>query len=202
MSTRRTGFALYTEKDSLNGERIAITLAIKNINCELVVVDPADPPEDLLDVNSQLILPCLMTREVALYYSDIILEFIDERFPHPPLLPNDPISRGKSRLVLKKATTEWYPLIEKAIEKGKADRKTTKEIQDLLTAINPLFEGNDYFQSEDFSVIDATILPFLWWLDRLEIAYPKNSSAIRDYADRLLTLEPIEKLYAKKDRII
>ncbi len=198
MSTRRTGFALFSEKNSLNADRIALTLAIKNIPYDLVIVDPNDPPEELLDVNTQVILPCLSTREVALYYSGIILEFIDERFPHPPLLPNDPITRGKFRLTLKKIVKDWYPLIEKGIEKGKVDKKSAKEISDILETHNILFKELPFFQSEDFSVIDATIAPFLWWVDQLEIPYPKNSNYIRAYADRLFEIEAIAKTLSKK----
>lgn len=201
MSTRRNGFTLYLEKNSLDADRVAITLLEKNITCDQVVVDTSNPPEDLLDVNSQLILPTLITREVALYHTDTILEFLDERFPHPPLLPNDPINRAKFRLTLRKIVDEWYPLVEKLIGRKTADTKTNKAIGNLLVAHAPLFEETEFFQSDEFSLIDATIAPFLWWVNHLEVPIPSKAEATMLYSERLLNRDSVKALFDKKTRL-
>ncbi len=200
MSTRRTGFTLYTEKNSLDGDRVAITLLEKNITCDQVVVDPTNPPEDLLEINPQLILPTLVTREIAIYHTDTILEFLDERFPHPPLLPNEPIARARFRLTIKTVVNDWYPMIEKLIGRKTADNKTNKAIGELLVAYGPLFAENEFFQSEDFSLIDATIAPFFWWLKHLEIPVPKKATAAMEYSERLLEKESVKTAFEKKEK--
>lgn len=198
MSTRRSGFTLYQENNSLDADRIAITLLEKNILSDAVYVDIANPPEELLDINQQLILPTLETKEVTLYYSSIILEFLDERFPHPPLLPHDPINRGKFRLILKRVIHEWYPLLEKVIKKGEADKKSSKAINDLLLRYDPLFEGNIYFQSNDFSMIDASLAPFFWYLKQFQIDVPDKASFTKEYSKNLLNRESVQHYYKSK----
>lgn len=198
MSTRRSGFTLYQENSSLDADRIAITLLEKNIMSDAVFVDLTNPPEELLDINQQLILPTLETKEVTLYYSGIILEFLDERFPHPPLLPHDPINRGKFRLILQRIIHEWYPLLEKIIRKGEADRKSAKSVTDLLLRYDPLFEGNTYFQGNDFSVIDASLAPFFWYLKQYQIAIPDKATAIQEYSDTILSRESVTHHYKIK----
>lgn len=198
MSTRRSGFTLYQESSSLDADRIAITLLEKNILSDAVYVDITNPPEDLLDINQQLILPTLETKEVTLYYSSIILEFLDERFPHPPLLPHDPINRGKFRLILKRIINEWYPLLEKIIKKGEADKKSSKAINDLLLRFDPLFEGNIYFQGNDFGMIDASLAPFFWYLQQFQIDIPEKATATKEYSANLLLRESVQHHYKLK----
>ncbi len=198
MSTRRSGFTLYQETASLDADRIAITLLEKNILSDAVYVDITNPPEELLDINQQLILPTLETKEVTLYYSSIILEFLDERFPHPPLLPHDPISRGKFRLILKRIIHEWYPLLEKVMKKGEADKKSSKAINDLLLRYDPLFEGNIYFQGNDFGLIDASLAPFFWQLQLLQIDIPEKATATKEYSKNILKRESVQHFYKSK----
>lgn len=198
MSTRRSGFTLYQENTSLDADRIAITLLEKNILSDAVYVDIANPPEELLDINQQLILPTLETKEVTLYYSSIILEFLDERFPHPPLLPHDPINRGKFRLILKRVIHEWYPLLDKVIKKGEADKKSIKAINDLLLRYDPLFEGFVYFQNNDFSMIDASLAPFFWHLKQYQIDIPTKALAIQEYNKTILARESVVHHYKTK----
>ncbi|OYQ89501.1 Stringent starvation protein A [Wohlfahrtiimonas chitiniclastica] len=198
MSTRRSGFTLYQENPSLDADRIAITLLEKNILSDSVYVDISNPPEELLDINPQLILPTLETKEVTLYYPGIVLEFLDERFPHPPLLPHDPINRGKFRLILKRVLNEWYSLLEKVLKKGEADKKSMKAIHDLLLRYNPLFEGFIYFQSNDFSIIDASLAPFFWHLQAFDIAIPEKAPAIIEYNSNILARESVIHHYKSK----
>lgn len=198
MSTRRSGFTLYQENISLDADRIAITLLEKNILSDAVYVDIANPPEELLDINQQLILPTLETKEVTLYYSSIILEFLDERFPHPPLLPHDPINRGKFRLILKRIIHEWYPLLDKVIKKGEADKKSSKAINDLLLRYDPLFMGNIYFQGNDFSIIDASLAPFFWHLKQYQIDVPEKATATKEYSSNILNRESVQHYYKTK----
>lgn len=202
MSTSPGDYTLYVEKNSLDGDRIAITLLEKSITFDQVIVDLAQPPEDLLEINPNLVLPAIVTKEISLYHTDTILEFLNERYPQPALLPNDPISRAKFRLALHKIVNEWYPLIEDSIESKDVDNKTCQRIESILVAYAPLFSETEYFQSDEFSLIDSTIAPFLWWINQLGIEIPTTASNTRQYAQRLLNRENIKEFFNNKVRLV
>lgn len=202
MSTSPGDYTLYVEKNSLDGDRIAITLLEKSISFDQVIVDLAHPPEDLLEINPNLVLPAIVTKEISLYHTDTILEFLNERYPQPALLPNDPISRAKFRLALHKIVNEWYPLIENSIESKDVDHKTCQRIESILVAYAPLFSETEYFQSDEFSLIDSTIAPFLWWINQLGIEIPTAASNTRQYAQRLLNRENIKEFFNNKVRLV
>lgn len=198
MSTRRSGFTLYQESHSLDADRISITLLEKNILSDQVIVDIANPPESLLDANQNLVLPTLETKEVTLYYTDIILEFLDERFPHPPLFPHDPITKGKFRLIERRIISEWYPLVDKIVKKGEADKKTIKLIHELLIRYNALFENNVYFQGNEFTLIDATLAPVFWYLKIYDIPLPEKAAAVIEYSENVLARESVQHIYTRR----
>ncbi len=198
MSTRRSGFTLYQESYSLDADRISITLLEKNILSDQVIVDIANPPESLLDANQNLVLPTLETKEVTLYYTDIILEFLDERFPHPPLFPHDPITKGKFRLIERRIISEWYPLVDKIVKKGEADKKTIKLIHELLIRYNALFENNVYFQGNEFTLIDATLAPVFWYLKIYDIPLPEKAVAVIEYSENVLARESVQHIYTRR----
>ncbi len=183
---RRAALTLFAEKNALDADRIAIMMAEKGLAHDRVIVDPAHPPEDLLDLNPTLNMPAFITREISLYYPSVIMEYLDERFPHPPLLPPDPISRGRFRLMLNRIQTEWYPLVEKLIKTEGSDKKSTKLLVEALTVACPLFQGKSFFQSDDFSMIDCTLAPIFYWVNQFNISLSTKAEAAEDYGIRVL----------------
>lgn len=114
--------ALFSSPTSLQSHRVRCVLAEKGINVEVVDVDPAQPPEDLIDLNPYQTIPTLLDRDLVLYDAGVITEYLDERYPHPPLMPVDPVSRARLRLAMHRLMKDWYSL---AIKLEGSDRRST-----------------------------------------------------------------------------
>lgn len=166
--------------------RTRIVLAEKDITCETVDVDLNKLPEDLAELNPYNTVPTLIDRDLVLYDSRIIIEYLDERFPHPPLMPVDPVSRAKTRIALMRIEQDWYPLVNDILTKSeKLVTKARKELRESLIASTEVFKAKTYFLSEDFSLVDATIAPILWRLPVLGIELPKEAKPVLTYAERI-----------------
>lgn len=186
--SRRSTMTLFSDPSSLLSHRVRLVLAEKNVTCDIVDVDPLDLPEDVVDLNPYGTLPLLVDRDLALYDSRIVCEYIDERFPHPPLLPVDPVSRATTRLYMFRVENDWYPLAETILGGGKAATKARKELKEGLMAAAPVLAANPYFMSEEYSLVDATLAPLLWRLPHLGIEL--NGAAgkqVNTYAAQMFT---------------
>ncbi|MDQ2696366.1 MAG: glutathione S-transferase N-terminal domain-containing protein [Pseudomonadota bacterium] len=183
---RRSVMTLYSSPASCISHRTRIVLAEKGIRAEVCQVDPAHPPEDLLDLNPYHSLPTLVDRDLVLYDSRVIMEYLDERFPHPPLLPVDPVNRARHRLYLSRIESDWYSLLE-PLEQGDAAARdqARSALRDSLSASAAVFGAKPYFLSDDFSLVDCSIAPLLWRLPRYGIALPAPARSILRYAERL-----------------
>ena len=199
-TSRRASITLFADKYSLHADALGILLLEKNLAHERVIVDISNPPEDLLDINPQLHLPALFTREVVLYYVDVVMDYLDERYPHPPMLPVDPINRGRFRLILKRIIAEWYPHIEKMIAKNEVDKKSAKAINDLILASNSLFGQKIFFQSNEFSMADCVLAPIFMWIKDFSIAIPAEAEAIQEYSMRVLARGSVRHILEKSNR--
>ncbi len=166
--------------------RTRIVLAEKDITCETVDVDLNKLPEDLAELNPYNTVPTLIDRDLVLYDSRIIIEYLDERFPHPPLMPVDPVSRAKTRIALMRIEQDWYPLVNDILTKSeKLVTKARKELRESLISSTEVFKAKTYFLSEDFSLVDATIATILWRLPVLGIELPKEAKPVLTYAERI-----------------
>jgi RNA polymerase-associated protein len=181
---------LYTAASSIECHRTRIVLNEKDIAHELILVDPKKVPEDLIDLNPYGSLPTLIDRDLVLYNSRVIMEYLEERFPHPPLMPVGPVQRAQTRLMLFQLESDWYPLIDIIETKGdKAVVKARKDLTDSLVSIAEVFNVTPFFLSEEFTLVDASIAPILWRLRHYGIELPKEGKAINAYADRLFERE-------------
>jgi len=181
---------LYTTASSIECHRTRIVLNEKDIAHELKLVDPKKLPEDLIDLNPYGSLPTLIDRDLVLYNSRVIMEYLEERFPHPPLMPVGPVQRAQTRLTLFQLEHDWYPLVDIIETKGeKAVTKAKKDLTDSLASIAEVFEHTPYFLSEEFTLVDASIAPILWRLRHYGIELPKEAKAINTYAERLFERE-------------
>jgi RNA polymerase-associated protein len=177
---------LFSDPQSLHSHRVRLVLAEKNVTCDIVDVDPLNLPEDVMDLNPYGTAPTLVDRELALYDSRIICEYLDERFPHPPLLPVDPVSRASSRLYMFRVENDWYSLVGQILSGGKAATKARKELREGLTAAAPILAHKPFFMSEEFSLVDASIAPLLWRLPALGIEFSGTAAKqINTYAGSL-----------------
>lgn len=170
----------------VHSHRVRIVLAEKGINVELIFVDDHNKPEDLIDLNPYNTVPTLVDRDLVLYHSQVIVEYLDERFPHPPLMPVDPVSRARSRMMLYRIQRDWYALQEDIIHGNEqVAEKARRELRDSVTIIAPVFEQKKYFMSDDFSLVDCTIAPILWRLPFYGVELPTQAKAIDLYTQRI-----------------
>jgi RNA polymerase-associated protein len=164
--------------------RTRIVLAEKGIGIDIVSVEAGRFPEDLLDLNPYHSVPTLVDRDLVLYDSRVIIEYLDERFPHPPLMPVDPVSRAQFRLALYRIERDWYGLsrqIDTEPDKKQA-AKLKKILRDTILQSTDLFKVKPFFLSDEFSLVDATIAPILWRLPHYEIDLAPQGQAIEKYA--------------------
>jgi RNA polymerase-associated protein len=180
---------LFSSPDEPASHRTRIVLAEKDVEIEIVSVTPGRFPEDLLDLNPDHSLPTLVDRDLVLYDSRIIIEYLDERFPHPPLMPVDPVSRAHFRLALHRIERDWYGLAAK-IDKGPDGPDAPRlrgELRDLIVQTADFVRNKPYFMSDELSLVDVTIAPLLWRLPRYRIELPKESTPLMKYANLLFS---------------
>jgi RNA polymerase-associated protein len=181
---------LFSAPDEPASHRTRIVLAEKDVEIEIVSVTPGRFPEDLLDLNPDHSLPTLVDRDLVLYDSRIIIEYLDERFPHPPLMPVDPVSRAQFRLALHRIERDWYGIaakLEKTAPEGADAAKLRGELRDLIVQTADFVRNKPYFASEELSLVDVTIAPLLWRLPRWRIELPKESTPLLKYANLLFS---------------
>ncbi len=194
---------LYTTASSVNCHRARIVLAEKDIAHETILVDVKKLPEDLIDLNPYGSVPTLVDRDLVLYHSRVIMEYLEERFPHPPLMPVGPVARAQTRLALFRVENDWYPLVDIIETKGeKAVTKARKELTESIAATADVFAAMPYFLSEEFTLVDASIAPVLWRLPKYEIELPKAAKAIHSYADRVFDRQGFQSSLTETEREI
>jgi stringent starvation protein A len=165
---------------------VRFVLFEKAIVSEIEYYNPANPPEELLELNPTGVSPTLVERDLVLYDSRIIMEYLDERFPHPPLHQMDPVSRASARMLIKRIDQDWYPVLNEILDAGdKKSGKAKKQLRDSLIAAAPIFADRPFFMSEEFSLVDCAIAPLLWRLPSLGIDVSTPNNAIIHYGQRI-----------------
>jgi len=180
----------YSDPESLYSHRARMVLAEKNITVE--IIDSAQPEQldDLMELNPYGTLPTLVDRDLVLYDSRIIMEYLDDRFPHPPLLPVDPVARAKARLLMHRVERDWYQHADQILAKGKNVDAARKHLLERLIQSAPIFAAQPFFMSDEFSLVDCSIAPLLWRLPAMGIKLPaKSTKPVMEYATRLFARE-------------
>lgn len=187
IANRRSVMTLFSRPTCIHSHRTRLVLGEKNINMEVVSVDGPELPEDLMDLNPYHTVPTLVDRDLVLYDSRVIIEYLDERFPHPPLMPVDPVTRAQFRLALFRIETDWYRLAEEFDMDGdrKLSTKSKKMLRESILASVELFAAKQYFLSDEFSLVDCTIAPILWRLPVYGIELGSYSAPIEGYMKRV-----------------
>ena len=192
MANKRLAMTLYSSDTDPYCHMVRIVLAEKGINYEVHDVDVNDTPEDLKDLNPYNEVPTLVDRDLVLYGHQVIMEYLDERFPHPPLMPVDPVSRARNRLMLRRIERDWYTLSDK-IAKGEDVDNARKELSDSLLTVAPIFEQKKYFMSDDFTVMDCAIAPLLWRLQHYGVVLPSSAKPLITYAATVFDREAFKE---------
>ncbi|WED26235.1 stringent starvation protein A [Vibrio sp. DW001] len=186
-ANKRSVMTLFSSASDLYSHQVRIVLAEKGVSVEVELVDDANLPNELIELNPYKSVPTLIDRELALYDSKIIMEYLDERFPHPPLMPVYPVARGNSRLMIYRIERNWYSLAKKIVAGSpeQAESARQKLRNDLLT-LGPVFAEYEYFMSEEFSLIDCYLAPLLWRLPTYDIELTgPGSKELKIYMSRV-----------------
>ncbi len=200
IANRRSVMTLFSDASCPQSHRVRMVLAEKGITVDIVNVDPDNLPEDLIDLNPYQSVPTLMDRELVLYDPQVIVEYLDERFPHPPLMPVDPVSRARSRLALYRIEKDWYSLMAD-LEKGeKTAAKARKALRDSLASSAEVFAAKPFFLSDDFSLVDASLAPIMWRLKHYRIDLPAQARPVLDYAERLFARDSFQASLTEAER--
>ena len=194
---------LYSGTTCPFSQRCRIVLYEKGMDFQIIDVDLFNKPEDIAVMNPYNRLPVLVERDLVLYESNIINEYIDERFPHPQLMPADPVMRARTRLFLFNFERELFVHVQ-ALENSsnpKLIEKARPAIRDRLVQLAPVLLKNKYMLGDDFSMLDVAIAPLLWRLDHYGIDVPKSAVPLMKYAERIFSrpafieaLTPSEKV--------
>lgn len=202
--TKRSTMTFFSDPTDYLSHRVRIVLAEKGVTVEIIDCDPDAIPEEVSEINPYNSLPTLLDRDLVLYEPNIMMEYLDERFPHPPLLPVYPVARGNARMFLHRIEKEWSPLI-RAIEQTKRNNKrptaAIKELRDQLITISPIFDEMPYFMSAEFSIVDCTVAPILWRLPHMGIELPpKQTRGHQDYQYRMFNRDAFQASLSEAER--
>lgn len=202
--SKRSSMTLFSDSTSHYSHRVRIVLAEKGVTVDLVESDTGVAPAELADVNPYNSMPTLVDRDLVLYESKVMMEYLDERFPHPPLLPVYPVARAESRLFMYRIERDWCALVD-AIQNSRSDnvvKKSAKELREGLLAIAPIFSEKPFFMSDEFTLVDCCIAPILWRLPSLgvDIRPSKQSKPLLNYMESLFNRESFRESLSVQER--
>ncbi len=177
--TKRSSMTLFSDPACHYCHRVRIVLAEKGVTVDIENVDPAMVPEELTELNPYGSVPTLADRDLSLYESKVMMEYLDERFPHPPLLPVYPVARALHRQYMHRIEQDWCVKADLILAKGetKAADVARKELRDSLLGIAPIFMDKPYFMHEEFTLVDCSMAPLLWRLQMLGVKLPSSQQA-------------------------
>jgi len=202
-ANKRSIMTLFSDTIDIYSHQVRIVLAEKGVGVEISYTDPSKLPEDLMELNPYGTVPTLVDRELVLYKSHIIMEYLDERFPHPPLMPVYPVSRGQSRLMMHRIEQDWYSLAAQ-IFRGEGDVATARnDLREALLSLAPVFAEMPYFMSEEFSLVDCYLAPLLWRLPALGIELTgAGANDILAYMNRIFSRSSFKASLTDQEREI
>ncbi|MBH3427897.1 glutathione S-transferase N-terminal domain-containing protein [Pseudomonas alkylphenolica] len=195
--------ACYSDPADHYSHRVRIVLAEKGVSVEIINVDPGRLPPKLVEVNPYGSVPTLVDRDLALYESTVVMEYLDERYPHPPLLPVYPVARANSRLLIHRIQRDWCALVDQILDPRTKDAvrvQARKELRESLTGVSPLFADKPCFLSEEQSLVDCCLLPILWRLPVLGIELPRPAKPLLDYMERQFAREAFQASLSAAER--
>lgn len=187
-ASKRSVTTLFSEKSDIYSHQVRIVLAEKGVPYEIENISPDTISEDLVEVNPYGSVPTLVDRDLVLFNSRIIMEYLDERFPHPPLMPVYPVARAKCRLTMFRIEQDWYSLIDivNRDPESAAGKKALNRLREEILALAPIFDATPYFMSEEFSLTDCYIAPLLWRMVNLGVEFTGNGAkSIKNYMSRV-----------------
>jgi len=196
---KRTIMSLYSDNDDVYSHQVRIVLAEKGVNVDIIPVKQGEEPSELLAVNPYGTVPTLIDRELALYEARIIMEYLDERFPHPPLLPVYPVARAETRKMMHRIEQDWYCLLQR-INAGNDAEAARELLLESLSGLEPIFADKAYFLSDEFSLLDCALAPLLWRLPRMGVEIPAQAKGLHAYMQRVFKRDSFQTSLSDAER--
>ena len=202
---KRTSMALFSDPTDHYCQRVRIVLEEKGISSEIIDTDKNNINADILEVSPYSTLPVLVDRDVCLYDSVTLMEYLDERFPHPPLLPVYPVSRANIRLYIKRIANDWCTVFDRLVDeklKDAEEKKLKKQLKALIVGANPIFKEKPFFMNEEFSLVDCCIAPILWRLPQVGIEIPNDAKnkPVNEYMKKVFTRDAFIRSLTELER--
>lgn len=205
IGNKRSAMELYSGEDDLYSHRTRIVLAEKGVTLNVnEIKKDQDLPQELLEINPYGTVPTLIDRDLVLYDSLIIMEYLDERFPHPPLLPVYPVMRAKARLLMHRIDKDWYSLIPRIKSNDEeTSEEAKKQLREALISIAPIFQHNQHFFDDEYTLIDVIMAPLLWRLPKYDIKLPPaKTKFITPYMDKIFARDAFQASLTESEREI
>ncbi|MEH6470732.1 MAG: glutathione S-transferase N-terminal domain-containing protein [Halopseudomonas sp.] len=202
VTAKRSSMTFFSDGADHYSHRVRIVLAEKGVAVEINDTDVDSAPQELADINPYKSLPTLVDRELVLYEPNIMMEYLDERFPHPPLLPVYPVARAESRLYIHRIEKDWCRLVDIILASDDVDAvdAARQELSDGMIAIAPIFAEKPYFMSEEFTLVDCCLAPVLWRLPMLGVDLPAQAKPLLEYMDRLFERESFQESLSEAEK--
>ncbi len=201
ITTRKAVMTLFSSPTCAMSHCARLVLHEKGVVADVEYYDPNKPPEDLLECNPTGVSPTLIERDLVLYDARIIMEYLDERFPHPPLHQMDPVSRANARMVIKRIDQGWYQLLDEILFSGeKKSARAKKTLKESLLDATPIFAARPYFMTDEYSLIDCALSPLLWRLPSVGIELSSLGKATHNYANRVFAREAFQDSLSKAEK--
>lgn len=199
---KRSSMTFFSDAVSHYSHRVRIVLAEKGVTVDVIELTNSELPEDIAALNPYNTLPTLVDRELVLYEPNVMMEYLDERFPHPPLLPVYPVARGESRQLIYRIERDWSRLVDEIESNGPGAEEARKELREGLIAIGPIFGEKPFFMSDEFTLIDCCMAPILWRLNRLKIDIPetRQTKPLKQYMKSLFERESFQASLSERER--
>jgi len=202
--SKRSAMTLFSDSTSHYSHRVRIVLAEKGVSVDLVEGVDGVPVPELGDLNPYNTMPTLIDRDLILYESKVMMEYLDERFPHPPLLPVYPVARAESRLFMYRVERDWCSLVDTILHSSDAGAVAValRDLGDSMAALSPIFAEKPYFMSEEFTLVDCCIAPILWRLPALgvDLRATKQTKPLFNYMDSLFGREAFQESLSIQER--
>ena len=199
LANRRSAILLFSFPDCLDSHRTRLVIKEKEIAAELHEVDTNNLTEELKIISPYNDFPTLVDRELILQNSRVIIEYLDERFPHPPLLPVNPVARAKFRIALHRIEDQWYPEFNNSYKNGTLTDSFKEKIKNYFLEIVP-FISDKFFMSDDFGLVDCSLAPLLWRMKHLNVEIPENKKIIEKYAERIFSRESFQNSLTETEK--
>lgn len=201
ITTRKSVMTLFSSPTCALSHCARLVLYEKGVTADIEYFSTNDPPEDLLELNPYGTSPTLIERDLVLYDSRIIMEYLDERFPHPPLHQMDPVSRANARMLIKRIDEDWYHLLDEILNSGeKKSARAKKMLRESLLSGAPVFSAHPFFMSDEFSLVDCAMAPLLWRLPNIGIDITGLGRGITAYANRLFARKAFQLSMSSQEK--